>query len=261
MEECSMFLELATYLQRLQCRTIAFQVSRKAQWFRERYDDAGFFQKIEAPFRWSDPAEPILYQFARCPHNVVLDSFRPFFAPHIMITEPDSYDVEVSTNNLPANPQDYRWGAALTVTFEKATAVNPPPSWFASGSAASSDSWSDVGSELSFGDVCSAPSRPETPPPATPLTIECQLDSFVGQDPELHLGGDEGREYASYLQDSAPPSAVDSRSSTLPTPCDDPMPRPESRPLARSSLWADDDNEDLPPFDDWYTSILLRTQT
>lgn len=166
-----------------------------------------------------------------------------------MITEPTSHDPETRRRNLPTNPQDYRWGGGLTVMFETAMAINLPYAWFTSFS--DSDSQSEDG-EAYYVLPDGAPSRAETPLPATPLTVNSQLETVLDEDG--YVDDEEGREYASFLEDSSPISTVDSMdSSTLNTPYDD-------RRVVHDIYNEEDEEDDLPPFDDWYTSIQSRTQ-
>jgi hypothetical protein len=139
----------------------------------------------------------------------------------------------------------------LTVPAKFITFVNPPPC-DTSDTDTESDSDSDYGDEerFEFADIVAfggTVSRPETPVPTTPLTVDDQRESIFADEP-IH---DEGREFASFLGDSTL-SQTDEGSPVF--SCDQ-MSQMDYEVLD------DDEEDDLPPFDDWYTSVQARMPT
>lgn len=238
-EETIMSLELVVAVQRHQAKANAFHASKTAPWFRRRYDSPSFVSSVERPFKWIDPAESLLLTFRRCHGTTIIDSVTPFTVPHIVISEPAPQIPWIPISNYPTDPQDCQWGARLTVPAKFINIVNPP------SEAAESDSDSDFSDEerhVNFIEYVSSgglSSRPETTEPATPLAAQDQCKSFFVDGP-VH---DEGREFASFLD--ASPNRTD-EALAVPS-CD------EMLPIDYGALG--DDEDDLPPFDDWYTGI------
>jgi hypothetical protein len=117
--------------------------------------------------------------------------------------------------------------------------VNPP-----SCDADDVESDSDYGDEeqhLEFVEYVASKGAPLTPetPPGIPLSVDGPRDSFSEDEP-IH---DEGREFASFLG-----SSPLNRTGEIPPmlSCDE-MSRIDYETLD------DDDEDSLPPFDDWYT--------
>ena len=182
--------------------------------------------------------------------TTVIDSIAPFNVPHIVISEPPPQNPWVSSGNHPNNPQDCLWGARLTVPAKFITFVNPPPCNTEDiESEPDSDYDDDDEEHAEFVDYVAlglASSRPETLAPELPLTADGRREAHVVEEPIL----DEGREFASFLGESSL-SLNDEVSPAL--PCDE-MPRIDYEILD------DDEEDDLPPFDDWYISVQSRMQ-
>jgi hypothetical protein len=182
--------------------------------------------------------------------TTVIDSIAPFNVPHIVISEPPPQNPWVSSGNHPNNPQDCLWGARLTVPAKFITFVNPPPCNTEDVESEPDSDYDDDDEEhAEFVDYVAlglASSRPETPAPELPLTADGRREARVVEEPIL----DEGREFASFLGESSL-SLNDEVSPAL--PCDE-MPRIDYEILD------DDEEDDLPPFDDWYISVQSRMQ-
>lgn len=128
------------------------------------------------------------------------------------------------------------------------TVLNSPQSESWSTDSESEDSGSDYADEAEHVELadCLAlqgtRSRTESPTPATPTAIEYPVNLYHDEATQ-----EEGREFANFLEDS---SSTDSE---------------EALPCAETSRVDyevyDEDEDDLPPFDEWYTSVLERTQT
>jgi hypothetical protein len=177
--------------------------------------------------------------------TTVIDSIAPFTVPHIVISEPSPSNPWVSSGNHPNNPQDCLWGARLTVPAKFVTFVNPPLCNAAGHIESESDSdYDDEDEHIEFVDYVpmgATSSRPET---SVSLTVDDRRESVFVEEPIQ----DEGMEFASFLEDSST-SLFDEV-----FPCDK-MPRMDYEVLD------DDEEDDLPPFDDWYTTIQSRMQT
>lgn len=165
-----------------------------------------------------------------------------------MISEPPPQNPWISYDNHIPNPQDCQWGARLTVSAKFVTIVNPPEPDIETDDESDSDSdYGDEEEHIEFMDYVAlgrTPPRHETPLPVTPVTAEDHHESFVAEE----SARDEGREFASFLGDSSP-----LRTDETSPDCDE-MTRTDYEVL-------DDDDDDLPPFDDWYTGIQSRMQS
>lgn len=190
----------------------------------------------------------MLSTFRRFRGSTIIDSPAPFTIPHIVISEPPPQNPWISCWNHPSNPQDCQWGARLTVPGRCITYVNPPPS---DSSDTESDSDSDYGDEEDHFDfvdyIASGGMSPrlEAPVPATPLTVNDQCETIFTDEPIQ----DEGPEFASFLGDSS------LRTEDSPVLSCDEIPQ-----MVYEVLDDEDEEDDLPPFDDWYTSVQSRMQ-
>jgi hypothetical protein len=137
----------------------------------------------------------------------------------------------------------------LTVSAKFVTLVNTPESDTETDDETDSDSdYGDEEEHVEFVDYLAlgrTSLRSETPLPVTPLTVDDPGESFFVEE-SVH---DEGREFASFLGDSSPIQTDE----TLPD-CDE-MSRADYEVLD------DEEEDDLPPFDDWYTGIQSRMQS
>ena len=179
--------------------------------------------------------------------TTVIDSIAPFNVPHIVISEPPPQNPWVSSGNHPNNPQDCLWGARLTVPAKFITFVNAPPCNAEDVESEPDSDYDDDDERVEFFDYVAlelAPFRPETPASEFPLIADGRRETHVVEEP-IH---DEGREFAFFLDDSSP-SLNDEVSPAL--LCDE-MPRIDYEVLD------DDEEDDLPPFDDWYISVQSR---
>ncbi|KAI0089075.1 hypothetical protein BDY19DRAFT_993308 [Irpex rosettiformis] len=69
--------------------------------FRKRWDTPSFAQTCEKPFIWSDPASPLLEFYGLCRDTRIIDSLHPFTAPHIIIHEsPDQTPWDACVNRV-----------------------------------------------------------------------------------------------------------------------------------------------------------------
>lgn len=169
-----------------------------------------------------------------------------------MISESPPHDPWTVWANSINSPQDSQWGECLTIPANFVPVVN----WLQNGS------WSPEGSDSGYSNEeehieladCLALqgtlSRSETPPPVTPTTIgSCHVKLY--RDEATH---EEGKEFESSFgaRDS---SLADTEDASLDFACAE-----TSRADYEVYNELEDDEDDLPPFDEWYTSILQRTQ-
>lgn len=196
--------------------------------------------------------QPIFFAYRRFPGTTIIDSLTPFTVPHIMISESPPHNPWTLWGNSINNPQDCQWGACLTVPGKFVEVVNTPQNEFWFTDPESSDSGSDYADEeehVEFADCLAlrgTRSRTETPTPATPTAIESHSVNLY-HDEATHE--EEGREFASFLGHS---SSTDIEEASTDFACAE---------TSRVDYEVyDEDEDDLPPFDEWYTSVLERTQ-
>ena len=187
-------------------------------------------------FRSHDSSQLLLAIGSR-PGNTVLDSVCPLVAPHIIITEPPPQDPWIAYNNATNDPQDCAFGNRLVVPSRLVSYVN--------------DYANDDSSKFHHGDANltneeASVSPADTPAPGTPI-FEGYDDS---SDPFLHR-----LEYDDELGDTI--QALDVHYSACGMDLEDLM----TRPTCDIFAYEDDEDEDdgLPPFDDWYLTIMERT--
>jgi len=206
------------------CKAAFYDACKVAITFRKRYDASpDLFSTIEKPFMWSDPAEPVLLESSRLLGTTIIDSHCPFRVPHIIINAPPPPHPWISLNNATSDPQDHGYGQFLTVPSLSVSVINAP-----------AEGWEDdISSDSSslIMDLSESISRPSTPLPETP--IDDNLEFFFSQ-PGEDIGDDMTN---GFFQLIPVPSMI----------CAEGPPRPP-RPI----FTIEEDEDDLPPFDDWY---------
>jgi len=129
-EERLMLYHVIPSLHKKHFKAAVILASNIAQSFRERWDSPEFVESFEKPFRWTDPAEPLLDYHRRNPLSIILDSTTPCTTPHIIIEEAPLQDPWEACVNSTISPQDCGFGYFLTVPFHHVDFVNvpiPPP--------------------------------------------------------------------------------------------------------------------------------------
>ncbi|KAH8094869.1 hypothetical protein BXZ70DRAFT_341647 [Cristinia sonorae] len=206
--------------------TIAFE-------FRRRWDDPGFTAEYEKPFEWTDEAEPLLVQHSRDSSSIILDSPYPCTVPHIIITEAPPQDpFEAQLNNTP-NPQDAGYGYYLTVPNIYVDTINVPPPAPSPYTSYDDPYFACSSSEITFSEdedlegiyeSESGSDEDDSPMLRTPPNLPLEFEDIA-----LSNNGFSG---------------------------------PKSDSLSSSSFEFDDNEDDdedsLPPFDDWYLNIAQR---
>ncbi|KAF8238948.1 hypothetical protein L208DRAFT_1374871 [Tricholoma matsutake] len=211
-------------LQKQRCKAAFFDACNVAMTFRKRYDSLpDRFNAIATPYVWSDPAE-------RLRGTTIIDSHSPFRVPHIIINAPPPQDLWIPWNNAINKPQDHGYGRFLIVPSSSVEVINT--------SIEDRNVYSLSNSSVAGLTVDpSESSRPGTPTPQTPVD-DVDLSFFVVR-PGEDIGGDvDSFDY---------PSLLNFKSVSNEPPCASDLPR-SSRPI----FSIEEDEDDLPPFDDWY---------
>ncbi|EGO27660.1 hypothetical protein SERLADRAFT_406684 [Serpula lacrymans var. lacrymans S7.9] len=223
----------------------AYVASQKAPAFRARYDTPFFVQSLEKPFEWSDPAQPLI---SSCRHFLgvtLLESDRPCTVPHIMISEPAPQNPWVAWQNA-INPQDDTYLSIFPrcITF---VGTDELPIHDNDGEARAAELAIDEMDQLES-DI---PSRPDSPVPESPPD-----DDEVGY---FHVAAD-----ADTCEMDPARCYIDpfSQWNQKPTCYDHSNSAPYSQPSCdiRITEFDEDEDDSLPPFDDWYTSVLERAK-
>jgi hypothetical protein len=159
--------------------------------------------------------------------TTIIDSHSPFSVPHIIINSPPPEDPWVPWNNATNNPQDHGYGRFLIVPSPSVGIINTNVEYW------EADSLSDSFSPGIAVDP-SESSRSGTPTPGTPMD-DVDYDIFQVR-PEADIDGD------MYSFDSVAPISY---ACALPYV-------PDLPPAPRKIFTIEEDEDDLPPFDDWY---------
>ncbi|CAA7260075.1 unnamed protein product [Cyclocybe aegerita] len=215
--------------QRRLFKVTAEAASLKARGLRARYDMPGFCETFEHPYKWVDSIHVILACYPTGVHYVPSPS--PFSVPHILIHEAPPNDPSiVAANGTPIQVDD--GGDTLVVLSSRRTIVT-----YVNDAQCIPDE--DSRSSYSTSSVESA--GPETPTELQSVTSG-YFDEAVGN------GDISEFDYSQY--------AVLVASEDFQRPG---SPTPDSPP--RSKFYIEEDDDELPSIDDeWYTSIIDRTQ-
>ena len=165
---------------------------------------------------------------------LVIDTICPLIAPHIIITEPPPEDPWIAWSNATNNPQDFGYGKYLAVPSRSVSFVNLLPDH---------EGRVDV---FESPDLIEAPSPVDTPAPGTPASDDGFLGRFGYDEPEIAAAADG-------LGLSL------STCGTHSTTCAIVRPTCDIFELDDDVGGVEDEGDDLPPFDDWYLSIVERT--
>lgn len=196
--------------------------------FHVRWRDPAFRLRFERPFHWTDAAEPLLSFFSQTLGATIIDTVTPCTTPHIVIEEPAPEQCWALYHNSVPNPQDVGFGQYLTVPSSFVNYVNAEPDPY--------EEAPDAGM-----DVDDSSSAQESEGPPTP-------DSVGPNDVDLVMSS----EHEVVMPE------VESEDACHADVVADTMPYPYSGTGADGYSMGDDDDEGLPPFDDWYQSIASR---
>ena len=201
------------------------------------------------PATWSDPALPLLSWFFRLPGALIIDSVTPFTIPHIVITEPPiwDYNLYVNVHNSTQSPQDAGWGQSLVVPSPVVDFVNLPEDVPFESTDAAYDIVIQCVESGTEGDW----SEPECPSEGS---VVGSPESTALQTPGLLTPIGEEEEFDLVMFASSPPPT----SSHLTPVGGDELLVLEAAPQDFET-YCDDEDDDLPPLDDWYQDIASRS--
>ena len=148
-----------------------------------------------------------------------------------MISAPPPQDLWISFNNATNDPQDQGNGRFLIVPSPSVNVINAVEDW---------EDWEDDYSVVSLPDLIADPwetSRPGTPLPGTP-----------GDDDDFEV-------FISRPGDDMEDGMVDGVFQRVPV-IEDLVCVVEPPPLSRPIFMIEEDEEELPPLDDWYTQYM-----
>ena len=208
--------------------------------FRRNWDTPQYIASLEQPFIWTDPAESLLSYHRNQPRSLILDSTKPFSVPHIIIEEAELQDPYMAFANCIPSPQDYAFGQLLTIPAKGVSFINDDPD--------------DYGAEDFLGQVIFAGTSDieNSVPELCPDQGSSSSESESPTSPSTPLDPSE-----SWLDDTIYTHDV--------VECTDiPHPSLFTEPdiychRSESEYDLDEDEDDLPPFDDWYTDIARRS--
>ncbi|KDR83986.1 hypothetical protein GALMADRAFT_236543 [Galerina marginata CBS 339.88] len=239
--------DICVVIQRRLCKVAAITASLKAEEFRTRYESCGFLGSIEKPYKWTDPADPILSDLGKYHTGVhTIHSVNPFVAPHIVIHETSASDPWIYWANA-TDPQDSSSGNFLVVPSK--------------GPTLTEDGKCDVDDELDRQSYMSDPSsRCDSPFPETPQDLQRLGSGFFSDTVEEDIADNFQQGYLDY------PSVTDEEDTSL-LPADQLEYRSSStygefRESPKNKFFIlDEDEDDGPPeFDEWFISIAKRTR-
>ncbi|KAF6762231.1 hypothetical protein DFP72DRAFT_1061500 [Ephemerocybe angulata] len=223
---------VVTALQRHRLKALAIEVSECAKILSDRYDPE-YLESLEKPFQWTDPAEPLLETAGYQGVQLLFDSMTPFSVPHILLCTPPAQDPWIPYSTATNDPQDCGFGRYLVVPSQQVSFINMAGDY--------DDDY----------DICETPSdsEPSTPEPMTPPDLE--IDSYFWRDPDAYAN-DNDDEAENDQYDDPEYVAYDRKIDEIETQ-DIP-----SRPGKPIFYFDDEDEDDLPPLDDWYISVARR---
>lgn len=163
--------------------------------------------------------------------TTIIDSPYPFLAPHIIINAPPPQDFWIGWNNATNDPQDQGFGQYLVI---------PSPSVRVANTA--EDSCWESASSTYFDeavDQSESPPDPGTPLPETPVDERDDLDYFLTRHGD---DGDAGMDTGFYYQSLC----------GLPPIQEEFLETENTKSPSRPIFSIEEDEDDLPPFDDWY---------
>jgi len=243
---------ISAALHRRQLRLAALDAAFLAPAFKARWEAPELAHRFERTFKWTDEAEPLLSYFNHCLDTTVIDSPTPCTVPHIVIQEPASSEPApfvASYHNPTPSQQDCYY---LTVPGSFVHFVNDDESyvWGPSGhteeeeedcapllvGAVEADSEMEVEADSTSASACSWGEGPETPCGSHYELGEAIIEEFedyVEQDEEgLRPSPPLTKSYCAAVEEPTGMVSVD--------------------------VFECEEDDELPPFDDWYQSIASR---
>ncbi|KAK2466047.1 hypothetical protein APHAL10511_001689 [Amanita phalloides] len=216
----------------------------------------------EKPFRWTDPAEPFLQRKNQYRGTIVIESPSPFTIPHIIINEPPPQDPWIYWHNATTTPQDHGLGQYLTVPHRLAWYIRAPDgaeNYWVTPRVPEEQFDVNWQEDVDSSGSSSSESEPETPDP------DPMMGDFLihGRDDDLismEVRGDLDFDIDFFGScDVSPWSGIINRYSTK-TPtfvtCDHQGATSPAMPTIMP--YEEEEEDELPPFDDWYQTVAAR---
>ncbi|KAK1228441.1 hypothetical protein PQX77_008504 [Marasmius sp. AFHP31] len=291
--------EVILVVRRQLFKTVVLEASQVALSLRRHYDTHDAFEKLEKRFYWTDPAEPLLSYYRRCHGTVFVDSPAPFLVPHIVISAPPPENPWYKWSNQINSPQDCGFGQLLVVPACGIEFINELEDACGDWTSEAYEDVECYGNSFTstidsyrmfmVGDP--EDDEDQSPGPETPTDEQEEDDFKTSFDRALRFKFERSMDAgpSTYPPPSSCPDDValaryrtgvslgefDSvengdvdalyDSNTV-----EAIPRPSCQPQAFSSACAnwssledddDSDEEGLPPLDEWYQSVLRRTDS
>ncbi|KAH9927256.1 uncharacterized protein B0H18DRAFT_1118532 [Fomitopsis serialis] len=237
---------ISAALHRRQLRLAALDAASIAPSFRARWEVLEFAHRLERTFKWTDEAEPLLSYFNHCLDTTVIDSPTPCTVPHIVIQEPASSEppFAASYHNPTPSQQDCYY---LTVPASFVHFVNDE-SYIWGSSGRTGEEEEDCAPLLvgavemeAEADSTSASAGSWGEGPDTPCGSHYELGEAIIEEFEDYVEQDEDG-----LRPSPP----------LAESCCAAVEEPAG--MVSVDVFECEEEDELPPFDDWYQSIASR---
>ncbi|KAG2349141.1 hypothetical protein BDR05DRAFT_986719 [Suillus weaverae] len=215
-------------------KAVAFEASFSASAVCARFNTSGAASQLEQPFVWTDPAQPILLASRNFSGVSIIESDCPFRAPHITIIAAEPHDPWISWSNR-VDDQDYEY---LPVYPKRS--LTPPINSTTLPTAS-------VPGPYHQGD----PEDNSFAQPYSDYSRECHLIASLDESGFLTPHEKGCTTYTDHPHSTPDVNEfTDSERTSLGLSiirCE--TPTPDS-----------DDEDDLPPFDDWYLSVIERSK-
>jgi hypothetical protein len=195
-----------------------------------------------------------LLKSANFPGVAIIDSPNPFSVPHIMIWSPPPQDPWIHYSTATNDPQDGGFGQFLVVPSRSVSFINMSPTQYPTFDSILDYDDHDDGCSDTF-------SEPDTPEPRTPIDLV---------DEQRYLPWEHSARYDDDEDENDRYGSWDNSDTQHENLCSQSWERSESaiteeenqeipdRPSKHIFYFDDEEEEDLPPLDDWYLSVASR---
>jgi len=248
------FRHIVDAIHRHRYKAAAYEACEAALAVCERFSGSNSASQFEKPFVWTDPAQTVLSLCRLFHGTMVFESDCPFIAPHIMVSEPPPQSPWISWGNG-INPQNFDQLSVFSNCTPVMTSDNTIEIALSDCGAdheCNASTWGlHLFSEDSDGSDSDNYSREETSSPVTPP----HGDEFGS----VHVNDSQDTRETERNACSAGLFVLDREEA-----CSALYSRTMSAGLSQSRCETptpDSDNEDdLPPFDDWYISVVEQSK-
>ncbi|KZT70372.1 hypothetical protein DAEQUDRAFT_810803 [Daedalea quercina L-15889] len=246
-----LFLDnISTAVRRRQFRLAALDAASKALSFCARWEAPEFACRFEKPFQWTDEAEPLLSYFSHCLDTTVIDSSMPCTAPHIVIQDSAADEQYTASHHNPTPSQQDCYYLTVPSSFVHFVTHDEPNVWEPEVEPAedcSSLLVADVEAEAEA-EADSATAGSWSEGPATPRGSHFELGEAIIEEFEEYVEEDEEG-----LRPVTPPLSESGCAAV-----EEPASKVVVNVFECSGEDEGEEEEDLPPFDEWYQSIAGR---